>query len=55
MDHHLPHANTTSEPTSKGAVLWAVVVLVASVLFAVLLSGPAPAWDNEEEDERITV
>jgi hypothetical protein len=49
MDHHLPHVNTTSGPTSGSFILSALLVLVAAVLFAALLSGPAPAWENEGE------
>jgi hypothetical protein len=49
MDHHLPHVNTTSGPTSESFILSALLVLVAAVLFAALLSGPAPAWENEGE------
>lgn len=54
MDHHLLHVNTTGGPTSEAVVLSVLAVLLASVLFATLLSGPAPAWDDEGEDEPIT-
>ena len=54
MDHHLPHVNTTSGPTCESVILAVLAVLVASVWFAALLSGPAPAWENEGEDWPIT-
>jgi hypothetical protein len=50
MDHHLPHVDTTSGPTRESVILAVLAVLIASVLFAALLSGPAPAWENEGED-----
>ena len=54
MDDHLLHVNTPSGPTNEAVVISVLAVLLASVLFATLLSGPAPAWDNEGEDEPIT-
>ncbi|PMD25839.1 hypothetical protein NA56DRAFT_698907 [Hyaloscypha hepaticicola] len=47
MDDHLLHVNTPSGPTNEAVVISVLAVLLASVLFATLLSGPAPAWDNE--------
>lgn len=54
MDHHLLHINTPSGPTSEAVALSVLAVLLASALFAALLSGPALAWDDEGEDELIT-
>lgn len=54
MNDHLLHVNTPSGPTNEAVVISVLAVLLASVLFATLLSGPAPAWDNEGEDEPIT-
>jgi hypothetical protein len=42
---------TSGGPTSEAVLLSTLVVLIASVLFAAILSGPAPTWGEELEDD----
>ncbi|KAN0106161.1 hypothetical protein V8E51_009037 [Hyaloscypha variabilis] len=44
-----PSPRTPGGPSSEAVVFSALAVLVASVLFAAFLSGPAPAWNEEWE------
>jgi hypothetical protein len=44
-----PSTRTLGGPSSEAVVFSALAVLVASVLFAAFLSGPAPAWNEEWE------
>lgn len=60
LDHRLP-ANfpalsqailamdkTSGAPSSEAVVLSALMVVLAAVLLAAFLAGPAPAWDRDE-------
>jgi len=45
----LPSPPPSGGPSSEAVVLSTLAVLLASVLFATFLCGPAPAWGDEGE------